>query len=198
MWDAIAQITISEVVLLFVLLLVLPGMAYMVMQMRKLEARAGLAPPNEKKKKKEEEPPPTPATAVKKVPDNVFPYRTRTFLSPPELACVAAMREVLGANLVEVYPKVALWEMLESTDKDPGYLERLNGLDLDFLVCDKKTGQPLTAVIFNPGKGRPAGRIDLVGKSCAAAGLPAVFIDMAEQYDAKSLKAALGIPDIGS
>ena len=196
MWDAITQTTISEAILLFVLLFVLPGMTYMVAQMRRLEARVGLPPPDGNKKGKST-PPPSPPPE-KKVPDDVFPYRQRPFLPPSERACADALREVLGAELVEIYPKAALWEILEPTDKDPGYLERLGGLNLDFLVCDKKTGQPLTAVIFNPGKGRPAGKIDLTGKCCAAAGLPAVFIDLAEQYDAKSLKAALGIPDIGS
>jgi hypothetical protein len=195
MLDAISQITISEVILLFVLLFVLPGMGYLVFNLRKYEKMAGRPPATEKKKKKKKDEPPPPPPAPKKVPDNVFPYRTRPLLSPPERACLIALREVMGADY-DVFAKTALWERIEPTDQDPGYAERLRGLAFDFLICDRDTGEPLTAIMFNPGKGKPAGPADLLRKICEAAGVHAVFIDLAEQYDAKKLKEALGIPDI--
>ncbi len=95
---------------------------------------------------------------------------------------------------MDVFAKVALWELVESTDKAPGYAGRLKGLDFDYLLCDRKTGRMLTAVMYNPGKGRPAGPVDEVRKICAAAKANVVFIDMAEKYDAKTLGAALGLP----
>jgi hypothetical protein len=66
----------------------------------------------------------------------------------------------------------------------------------DFLVCDKSTGKPLTAVMYKPGRGRPAGGVDELLKICKAAEANVVSIDMAEKYDAKSLKEALGIPEL--
>ncbi len=129
------------------------------------------------------------------MPDNVYPYKTKKFLSPSDHACLNAMQEALGEE-VYVFPKVALWEHFESTEKNPGYMKRLHELDYDFLVCDRRTGQPLTAVMYNAGKGRPAGKIDAVKKICKAAGAPVVFIDQAPEYDADSLKEALGLPDL--
>ena len=198
MMDILSKITVSEVLLLFVLLFVLPGMGYLVMRLRKYEALFGFFPDDKKKAKKPE--PAAAETAAKTepaagVPDDVFPYRSKAFLSPADEACLGAMREALGDE-VEVFPKVALWEFVESTDKEAGYLQRLHGRDVDFLVCDRKTGRPLTAVAYNPAKGRPAGPVDELKKICDAAEANIVFIDMAEEYDAKSLKEALGIPEL--
>lgn len=192
----LGQITISEVTLLFVLIFVLPGMAFLLWRLRKYENMYGQLPTDKKKKKpKEEKPQPAADSPKNTVPDDVFPYRSREFLSPPEKACLAGLREALGPE-VEVFPKVALWETLESTDKNPGFQERLHGKDYDFLVCDKRTGKVLTAVMFKPGKGKPAGPVDEVKKISAAAGANVVFIEMREGYDAKELKAVLGIPEL--
>lgn len=197
MMDILGQITIAESLLLFILLFVLPGLTFLIRKLRRYEKEFGQLPEEKKKKKKKEEPPPPEPAAPAKdaVPADVFPYRAKTFLSPADKACLAAMREAMGAE-VEVFPKVALWETVESTDKNPGFGERLHGKDYDFLVCDKKTGQPLTGVMYAPAKGRPAGPIDDMKKICAAAGANLVFIDMAEEYDVKKMKDALGIPEL--
>ncbi len=199
MMDAIRQISISEVALLFILLFVLPLLALLVRRLRAYEALFGDLPDEKKKeKKKAAAAAPAPAAAASTedaVPGNVYPYRAKAFLSPSDHACLEAMREALGDE-VDVFPKVALWELVESTDKAPGYLNRLHDKDYDFLVCDRRTGQPLTAVMYNAGKGRPAGRIDEIRKICKAAGANVVFIDQKAEYDADSLKEALGLPDL--
>lgn len=200
MMDILGKITFSEVLLLFVLLFVLPGMTYLVLRLRKYEALFGFLPDDKAKKKAKKSEPVTVESAaetesVPDVPNDVYPYRSKVFLSPADKACLGAMREALGEE-VEVFPKVALWELVESTEKEAGYLQRLHGKDVDFLVCDRKTGRPLTAVAYNPGKGRPAGPVDELKKICDAAEANIVFIDMAEEYDVKSLKDALGIPEL--
>ena len=195
MTDAVRQITVAEVILLFVLLFVLPGMAFLVWKLREYErmlANGGQLAEKKKKKERGETSPPIP----KKISDNVFPYQSRPLLLPPETACLAALREVLAADNVDVFAKTALWELVEPTDKDPGYAERLRGLDFDFLICDRATGRPLTAVMFNPGKGGSDDQAVLLRKICDAAGTHVVFIDRAENYDAKTLKESLGIPDL--
>ncbi len=200
MMDAIRQISISEVMLLFILIFVLPLLTLMTLRLRKYEAAFGELPGAKKnggKAAPEAAPAAAPASApaVEAVPDNVYPYKVKAFLSPSDHACLEAMREALGDE-VDVFPKVALWELVESTDKAPGYLQRLHDKDYDFLVCDRRTGQPLTAVMYNAGKGRPAGRIDEIRKICKAASAHLVFIDQAAEYDADSLKKALGLPDL--
>ncbi len=96
---------------------------------------------------------------------------------------------------VSVYVKVALWSLVQSTDKNPGYFERLAGKSVDFLVCDASTGKPFTAVCFEPGKDVPRGPVDEMIKICKAAGLYLVFLPMADSYDAKTLKKLLNIPE---
>ncbi len=198
MWDAITKAGIAEIALLFVVLFLCPLLFLLVRRLKRYETKFGYleggAPPPPKPKK-EKAPPPAPAAEKPKVPDNVFPYKSRQFLSPPERQCLEALQQALGAE-VDIFPKVALWETVEPTESDPGYAERLHQLDFDYLVCDKKLGQPLTAVMFKPGKGRPAGPVDMLTKICAAAGANLVFIDMAEQYDAEQLKKELGLPDL--
>ncbi len=202
MLDAIRSITISEVILLFILLFVLPLLYLMVKRLRKYEAQFGDI--SEKDGKDGQSGPAAPAAPAKPggtgpaeeaVPDNVYPYKTKTFLSPADRACLLAMQEAMGEE-VDVFPKVALWELVDSTEKAPGYLKRLHDKDYDFLVCDRRTGRPLTAVMYTAGKGRPAGKIDEVKKICKAASVPVAFIDMAEKYTADSLKKALGLPDL--
>ena len=201
MMDAIRKITISEVILLFILVFVLPLLTLMLLRLRKYETMYGALPEKKKKGKKSDRTDDAPvaaaapAPAEDAVPADVYPYKAKAFLSPADHACLVAMQEALGDE-VDVFPKVALWELVEATDKAPGFLKRLHDKDYDFLVCDKRTGQPLTAVMYNPGKGRPAGRVDEIKKICKAAGANVVFIDMAEQYDVDSLKEALGLPDL--
>lgn len=199
MMEIVSKTSISEVILLFNIIFILPMMALMLLRLRKYETLFGQLPEEDRKKKRkkgkqEPEPAQSAAPDPDAVPDDVYPYKTRMFLSPADRACLAALREALGE--VEVYPKVALWELVEATEKAPGYAKRLRGLDFDFLVCDRGTGTPLTAVMYKPGKGRPAGDIDELQKIYGSAGANVVLIDMAEEYDAKTLKDALGIPDL--
>lgn len=197
--DIIKQASISEVVLLFNLLFVLPTLAFLLLKLRKYETLFGALPDEKKKKKKKAkpEPPPPPANPEKKATDGKYPYQLAVFLSPPERSCLSALETALGAE-VAVYPKVALWEWVEPTDKDPDYRDRLHGLELDFLVCDRRTGQALTAVMFKAVKGRPAGKIDEIKKVCEAAGAKLVFVEFVEggEYDPAKLKKELGIPDL--
>lgn len=204
MLDVLGKTSISEVILIFILLFVLPLIALLLRRLRKYEALFGVLPDEgrkKKKKKKGDEPAPeAPAAAPvapqeEAPPDNRYPYQSRPFLSSADKACLNAMREALGPD-VDVFAKVALWETVESTEKAAGYANRLKGLAFDCLVCDRRTGQVLTAVMYNPGKGRPAGLIDEIKKICTAAKANLVFIDMAEEYDVKTLSAALGIPNL--
>ncbi len=194
--DIISQISISEVVLVFNLIFVLPALAYLLLRLRKYEARFGILRESPEKGggRNAEEPPP-PSAAGSKTDAGVYPYRARTFLSSPEKSCLEALAGALGQE-VHVFPKVALWETVEATDAEPGYRERLHGKDFDFLVCDRLTAQPMTAIMFRPGRGKPAGPSDEVKKICAAAKVNLVFIDQAEEYDAARLKGELGIPDL--
>lgn len=197
MMDTILSIGISEVVLLFVLLFLLPAMALLVLRLRKYETLFGELPEEKKagkkKKEKKAEPPKEAPAAAGPAASNVG-FKVKQFLTPADRACLAAMKEALGE--VEVYPKVAFWETVEPTERDAEASRRLEGKCLDFLVCDKSTGRALTAVMFNPGKGRPAAGIDEIRTISQTAAAPLVFIDMAEKYDAKTLKKALGIPDL--
>lgn len=195
--DIISQISISEVVLVFNLIFVLPALAYLLLRLRKYENQFGMLQedPKKEKKKKAEEPAAAPTASGTKIDLGVYPYRACTFLTSPEKSCLEALVGALGSE-VHVFPKVALWETVESTDAEPGYRERLHGKDFDFLVCDRLTAQPMTAIMFRPGKGRPSGPSDEVKKICAAAKVNLVFIEQAEVYDAAKLKAELGIPDL--
>lgn len=203
MTDVISKITISEVILLFVLIFILPVLTMMLMRLRRYEAAFGPPPEGrvgKRKGKSRAEEPAAPVAAVPPAPAEdaidatVFPYRGKAFLSPADRACLVALREVLGE--VDVYPKVAVWETIESTSDNPGYAARLHDKSFDFLVCDARTGQPLTAVVYKPTRGRPVGPVDELQDICDAAGTNIVLIDMAEEYDAKSLKEALGLPDL--
>lgn len=202
MMEIVSKTSISEVILLFNIIFILPMMALMLLRLRKYETLFGQLPKEDRKKKRKkggQEPEPAEpvqgaAADPDAVPDDVYPYKTRVFLSPADRACLAALQEALGE--VEVYPKVALWELVEVTDKAPGYAKRLHGRDFDFLVCDRRTGMPLTSVMYKPGRGRPAGDVDELQKIYGSAGGNVVLIDMAEEYDAKALKDALGIPDL--
>ncbi|MCD7895966.1 MAG: DUF2726 domain-containing protein [Planctomycetaceae bacterium] len=198
MREIISQVTLSEVILLFILVFMLPMMALLILRLRKYETLFGDLPEEKKKgkkKRKKKDDIPEPAAAAPAVPADVFPYKAKPFMSQSDHKALAAMREAYGGD-VEVFPKVALWETVETTDKTPGFAERLHDKCYDFLICDARTGQPLTAVMYNPGKGRPAGRIDDLKKICAAAGANVVFIDMADNYDAAGIKKALGIPEL--
>lgn len=199
MMEVIGKISISEVILLFLLLFILPILGMLVMRLRKYEALFGDLAQDGKEAAPsvdvEENAPPAAKPEDDSVPDDVFPYKSREFLTPADRACLDAMREALGPD-VDIFPKVALWKTVESTEKDAGYGRRLHGHAFDFLVCDKRTGKALTAVMFNPAKGRPAGGIDELRKICKAAAANIVFIDLAEQYDVATMKEALGIPEL--
>lgn len=193
MLEIIGQISIPEVVLVFVLVFLLPINFILVRRLRQYELREGGGPkPKAAKASWREEA--SGASPVPAPPD-VYPYKAKPVLTPPEKNCLDALRAAFGDE-VEIFPKVAAWSNIEPTDPNPGFAQRLQGKAYDYLVCDRRLGQPLTAVMFKPGKGRPAGPVDELKKLCAAAGVNLVFIDAAERYDANSLKDALGIPDL--
>lgn len=196
MMDVISKTTISEVILLFVLLFLLPMTTLLVLRLRRYEKVFGSLPDEEKpsrgaKKKNANASDESPPAVKEEVPDG-YEYRARVFLSPAERTCLRVMREVLGKD-VDVFPKVALWETVEPMDSTQANISRLHGKDYDFLVCDQKTGQPLTAVMFKGGRGSRGGELT---KICEAAGASVIFIEMAEEYDAAKMKQALRIPDL--
>lgn len=145
--------------MLFLLLFVLPMLALLVRRLRRYEMLYGVLKEEgrKKRKKKAEEPAvqeePQPVLPEDEPPpDNTYPYASRTFLSPADKACLAALREAFGPD-VDVFPKVAVWEVVEPTEKAIGYANRLRGLLFDYLICDAKTGQVLTGIAYNPGRG---------------------------------------------
>lgn len=197
MLDIFGQAGISEVILLFVLIFIIPTLAFLLIKLRRYEATYGVISlrGRKKKKKKEKKPePPPPAKEKPSVPPDVFPYRTRVFLTPSEQAFLKALHDAVGGE-VTVYAKVALWDLVESTDKNPGFTDRLFDKRVDFLVCDKSTGTPFTAVCFEPDKKAPKGPKEELDKICKAAGLYLVFLPEAEEYDARKLKTLLEIPE---
>ena len=196
MTDVLRNASIAEIMLLFVLLFIVPMLAMMLMQLRKYQQLFGDLPGRRKKEKAKEAPAAVAAAApaAEEGDAEQYPYRATPFLSQPEKACLAALRDALGD--VEVYPKTALWECVEPTDAAPLHADRLRGLAFDYLVCDRGTGQPLTAVMFKPERGEPTRNIDEMRKICAAAGTSLVMLPLAESYDAASLKKTLGIPDL--
>lgn len=202
MMEILSKITISEVILLFNLLFVLPTLALLLLRLRKYEALYGVLPtePGKKrgKKTKKIEAPGDDAAAKNAGRAEAaagYAYRTRTFMSPAERNCLRVMREVLGDD-VDIFPKVALWETVDPMDAGAGASSRLEGKDYDFLICDRRTGQPLTAVMFKGGRGRPAGSVDELVKICESAGAGVVFIEMADDYNVKKMKEALRIPEL--
>lgn len=203
MMDVIRKITISEVILLFNLLFVLPLLALMLLRIRRYEKLYGVLPDEGKfalrfRRKKKAAPPPkekVEAAPVESAPAaGAIQYRTRAFLAAGERNCLKVMLDVLG-NEVDVFPKVALWETVEPVEGGSAAMARLHGLDYDFLVCDKTTGQPLTGVMFKGGRGKGRGASELE-EICKAAGASVVFIEMSEDYNAKKMKEALRIPDL--
>lgn len=195
MMEVVSKISVAEAILLFVLLFILPVMALLVQRLRRYEAAFGPPPERAGKAgtgKREEAPIPAEASAspAGAASASAPSYRARTFLGPADRACLAAMREVLGSD-VDVFPKVALCEVVEAADAGG-----LGGKAFDFLVCDARTGKPLTGVAYTPGKGRPAGPVDELRNICASAGTNLVLLEMAEKYDAKTLREALGLPDL--
>ncbi len=212
MFDIIGKASISEVILVFLLVFLLPLLALLVQRLRRYEALYGDLPKlkrNWGKKKTvdedgdEEQLMAASDTAVKPRADaadddsggDAYPYRAKTFLTNADRACLAAMREVYGKE-VEIFPKVALWETIEPSMGGAAYPRRLSDKDFDFLICDSRTMKPLTAVMYNPKKGPAAGRADEIRRICQAAAAPVVFIDMNDKYDAKRLRQALGVPEL--
>lgn len=202
MMDVLSRISVAEIALLANIIFILPGFALLLRQLMKYEKLYGDLPSSKKtKKKKAEEPAPAPATPAepaKKVNTGIFPFESKPFMSPADAACLGALAGALGD--VNVFPKVALWELIQvKKDKNEdteGQQERLYGKMLDFLVCDRTTCKPMTAVLFNPGKGRPAGPVEELKSICKAAEVNLVFIDQKEEYDVAALKQELGIPDL--
>lgn len=196
MKDILGNMAISEVVLWFVLIFLLPMIVVILRRLRRYEDLYGLLGPKKKKKKKVEEPPPAApaAPAAPPVPANVFPYRARTFLDPSEAGCLKAVIGAMGEGVL-VFAKTALADLAESTDANPGFADRLKGLSVDYLVVDQRTGKPFTAVQFEPEKGAPRGARDAVKGVCEAIGLHLVFIPRGE-YEAGDLKKLLGIPEL--
>lgn len=160
MVEIFGQAAISEIILLFVLVFIIPLLAFLLYRLRGYERQFGaLASGRGKKKKKRESEakaarPEKPAA----LPD-IYPYKTKIFLTPPERACLEALSVAFGTE-VKIYVKVALWELAESTDKNPGFHDRLIDKRVDFLICDAATDKPFTAVCFEPGKGVPRGPRD--------------------------------------
>lgn len=196
MLDIVRQAGISEVILLFVLVFVIPMTGYLLLRLRRYESQFGrLAAPEKKKKKKKEAEPAPEKSGKRSVPPDVFPYQAKVFIPPPERACLNALTEAIGGDIA-VYVKVALWELVEATDKNPGYFDRLTGKSIDFLICDASTGKPFTAACFEPPRNAPRRPVEELEKICKAAGLHLVFLPVAEEYDAKTLKKTLEIPDL--
>ncbi|MDR3211792.1 MAG: DUF2726 domain-containing protein [Planctomycetota bacterium] len=197
MLDLIGSASLSEVVLLFEIIFILPLIAYLLVRLRKYEARLAGDGDDKKKKKKKEPEKAAPAKADKKpaVPADVFPYQTKSFMDPTEKSCLESLSEALGGD-TRIYLKVALSELVQSTDPNPGFQDRLSQRSVDFLVCDGATGKPLSAICFEPGKKTPTGQKDDLVAICQAAGLPLVFIPQQEKYDVKKLREALNIPDL--
>ncbi len=195
--DIIRQITISEVILLFNLVFVLPAMALLILQLRKYERQFGPLPEETKKKsRKKKEKEDTAAAAALFSPANPdkYPYAAKNFLSAGDIACITALEEAFGPD-VRVSPKVALWETIEPTEKDAEYRDRLHGRNYDFLLSDKALGQPLSAIMYRPVSGPAIAKSDEMKKICAAAGMQLVFIEQAAEYNTENLKNELGIPN---
>ena len=195
MMEIFGQTSISEVILLFVLLFAVPLMAVLLRRLRNCEKQLGEGRGGKKKKKKSKDTVArTDASGKPSVPPDVFPYREKVFLTPPERACLEALNETFGRE-VRIYAKVALWELAESTDKNPGFSERLADKSVEFLICDAATGKPFTAVCFEQDAGGPQGRNDDLRMICKAIGLHLVFLPQADEYDAAALREQLNIPD---
>ncbi len=211
MLEIIGKISISEVILIFLLIFLIPILGLLIQRLRRYEEQFGDLPKAKRKwgKKKEkaaDEPPAAPdkpenaaapvlADLEEDLSSDVYPYRAKTFLSGGDKACLAAMREVYGPD-VEIFPKVALWETVEPTVGGVAHSRRLLDKDFDFLICDARTMKPLTGVLYNPKKGPAAGRVDEIRRICQAAAANVVFIDTNEKYDAKQLRRALGVPEL--
>ncbi len=213
MLEILGNISLSEVILIFLLIFLFPVMGLLIQRLRRYEAEFGDLPASKKKwgKKKDKgedrgrEPeavtektglvsPPVLNDLDEDLGSDVYPYRQKAFLTGGDKACLAAMREVYGPD-VEIFPKVALWETVEPTVGGVAHSRRLFDKDFDFLICDARTMKPLTAVLYNPKKGPAAGRVDEIRRICQAAATNVVFIDTNEKYDAKQLRRALGVPE---
>ena len=186
MVEILGQARVTEAILFFVLVFILPMTAIILLKLRKYEAMYGVIPRGDRKagdrKRARERPEPPKADPIK--PD-VFPYRKKAFLEPSDRLCLQALEEAMGEG-TRIHAKVALWEVVQSMDRNPGYAERLRGKMVDFLLCDAATSQPFAAVSHEPGGGELA-------KICAAAETHLVLIPRADAYDPARLRETLGV-----
>lgn len=199
MWELLGQTGISEAILLFILIFIIPLLGYLLLKLRRYENQYGVIylRGKKKKKKKKPEPPPKEMKPEKpSVPPDVFPYETKPFINPSEQMLLDALYEAIGGDIM-IYTKVALSGLVQSTDSNPGFHDRLADKYVDFLICDKQTGNPFTAVCLEPGKKAPKGPTEELAKICQAANLHLVFLPQADSYDTAKVKKLLDIPDLG-
>ena len=81
----------------------------------------------------------------------VLPYRIRdNFLSPEQASYFKMILSAVG-DIFAVCPGVYLADIISVTQQDEAdhFMERLNGIQIDFLICDRDTLLPLAAVVLS-------------------------------------------------
>ena len=197
MIEQIRQAALSEIMLLFVLIFIMPAIVILLFRLRRYETLYGELEPAKKnkaeKKKKDEltqekENKPLPAL-------NNFPYQKRTMLQPPERNCLKALEEVMGDD-TRIFAKVAISQLIETSDVDPGYNSRLSGKYFDFLLCEYDTCQPFTAIMLVDRKQKNRGQDKELDNICEAAEMHVIKIPAQDSYTAEEVRKIIGLPDI--
>ena len=80
----------------------------------------------------------------------VLPYCIRYhFLSPEQATYFKMILSAVGDTFA-VCPRVYLADIISvPQDEADHFMEKLNGIQIDFLMCDKDTLQPLVAVVLS-------------------------------------------------
>lgn len=191
--ELLSQVAISEIMLLFVLLFIVPILVILVLKLRACESFMANMSPEKKKPAETAEPVPA-ASARPPVPPDKFPYKVKQLLQSAERGCLASLHTVMGEG-TSVYPKVALWSLVEPSESDPGYMERLTNKFFDFLLCDNLTGQPFSALAFEQTDREGKKALEEMKKICEAAGVHLILLPRRDQYDSALLRKIMELPE---
>jgi hypothetical protein len=121
--------------------------------------------------------------------------RRESLFTPAELRFLETLRHALPAGL-EIFGKVRVADVLQPVEKlDPktwhSAFVRITGKHLDFVLCDRETGQLVCAIELNDRSHvRPdrQERDRFIVQACNEAGFPLLLISAARSYDAGELR----------
>jgi hypothetical protein len=128
-----------------------------------------------------------------------MPYRRiESLLTPAERSFYGALQQALAGRAVIVAIKVRLADLVaieKGAEGRQGWLNRVTGKHVDFVICRSDTTGPILAIELDDKSHSRAERVDrdtFLDGCLAAAGLPLVRVAAARAYSVVELKAAIG------